>query len=187
MVLLGEKETALPWVSALTVREVLQLGNPILRERSFPVEDFSELSSLKEDLSDTLLHWRKSTGYGRGIAAPQIGVLKRVVFTNVDEPWLLVNPKIIWKSPERMIVWDACLSYLTIFFQVSRAQQIKVTYQDMDRKEREVEAEGALSELLQHEIDHLDGILAIDRVLDLRTICTKGEFEKRYAEKRKEY
>lgn len=59
---------------------------------------------MKEDLSDTLLHWRKSTGYGRGIAAPQIGVLKRVVFTNVDEPWLLVNPQIIWKSPERMIV-----------------------------------------------------------------------------------
>jgi len=56
----------------------------------------------------------------------------------------------------------------------------------MDRKEREVEAEGALSELLQHEIDHLDGILAIDRVLDLRTICTKGECEKRYAKKNKE-
>lgn len=62
---------------------MLQLCNPILREKSAAVRDFSELFSLKEDLNDTLMHWRRMTGYGRGIAAPQIGVLKRVVFINV--------------------------------------------------------------------------------------------------------
>jgi len=167
----------------LTVREVLQLGNSVLRERSARVEDFSELHRLQEDLSDTLSHWRRTTGYGRGIAAPQIGVLKRVVFINIDRPWLLVNPSITWMSQERMTVWDACLSYLCIFFQVSRAEKIKVSYQDENGQEKEVVVEGALSELLQHEIDHLDGILAIDRVSDVRTICTREEYEKRYAPK----
>lgn len=167
----------------MTVREVLQLGNPVLREKSTHVEDFSELHRLQEDLSDTLSHWRRTTGYGRGIAAPQIGVLKRVVFISIDKPWLLVNPLITWMSEERMTVWDACLSYLCIFFQVSRAEKIKVSYQDESGRKKEIVAEGALSELLQHEIDHLDGILAIDRVSDVRTICTREEYEKRYAPK----
>jgi len=161
----------------------LQLGNPVLRDKSARVEDFSGLDILREDLSDTLSYWRKTTGYGRGIAAPQIGVLQRVVFINIDKPWLLVNPSITWMSKERMIVWDACLSYLCIFFQVPRAEKIRVSYQDEDRREKEFLAEGALSELLQHEIDHLDGILAIDRVLDVRTICTREEYEKRYSKK----
>jgi peptide deformylase len=164
----------------LTVREVLQLGNPILREKSTTVEDFSQLDSLMKDLGDTLAHWRRTTGYGRGIAAPQIGVLKRVVFINIDEPWLLVNPEITWMSPEKMVVWDACLSYLTIFFQVSKAKKIRVRYQNLDREPREIEAEDSLSELLQHEIDHLDGILAIDRVIDSRKIITREEYEKRF-------
>ena len=163
----------------MTVRDVLHLGNPLLREKSLPVEDFSELGGLKEDLADTLSHWRRTTGYGRGIAAPQIGVLKRVVFINIDRPWLLVNPEIVSMSSEKMVVWDACLSYLSIFFQVARSREIQVKYHDTDRKEREVSVNGALSELLQHEIDHLDGILAIDRVVSLRTICTREEYEKR--------
>jgi peptide deformylase len=167
----------------LTVRDVLQLGNPILREKSASVRDFSELHALKEDLNDTLMHWRRTTGYGRGIAAPQIGVLKRVVLINVEGPWLLVNPSVTWTSQEKMTVWDACLSYLCIFFQVSRAKKIRVTYQDESGSEKEVLAEGDLSELLQHEIDHLNGVLAIDRVVDVRTICTREEYEKRYAQR----
>lgn len=83
-------------------------------------------------------------------------------------------------SQERMVVWDACLSYLCIFFQVSRAERIRVSYQDQSGVEKELLAEGTLSELLQHEIDHLEGILAIDRVLDVRTICTKEEYERRH-------
>lgn len=146
----------------MTVREVLRLGNPILREKSARVEDFSEVGNLQKDLSDTLSCWRKTRGYGRGIAALQIGVLQRVVFINIDRPWLLANPSITWTSQERLVVWDACLSYLCIFFQVSRAEKIRVSYQDENQRDKEVLVEGALSELLQHEIDHLDGVLAID-------------------------
>jgi len=166
----------------VAVVEVLQLGNPTLREKSTPVEDpaSEEIGKLRDDLADTLRFWRETTGYGRGIAAPQIGVLKRVVFINIDKPWLLVNPEIVEMSDEKMIIYDACLSYLCIFFQVSRSRRIKVSYQEQDGTKKVIEAEGALSELLQHEIDHLDGVLAIDRVVDIKSICTRQEYERRY-------
>jgi len=164
------------------VVDVLQLGNPVLREKSTPVEDpvSEEIGKLRDDLADTLRFWRETTGYGRGIAAPQIGVLKRVVFINIEKPWLLVNPEIVEMSDEKMIIYDSCLSYLCIFFQVSRSRRIKVSYQEQDGTKKVIEAEGDLSELLQHEIDHLDGILAIDRVVDIKSICTRREYERRY-------
>ena len=137
-----------------------------------------------EDLADTLAYWRANTGYGRGIAAPQIGAGVRVIFLQLPgaEPWPLVNPEIIWRSEEKIVVWDACLSFLSIFMQVERHKEILVRYQDLRGEWQEVRAgeERDLSELLQHEIDHLDGILAVDRVTDIRTMCTREEFEKRY-------
>jgi peptide deformylase len=171
---------------AMAVRTLLQLGNPTLRETCKEVKDASatEIRALVEDLADTLAFWRKSTGYGRGIAAPQIGVTKRVVFLRLpgEDPWPLVNPKIVERSAERIVVWDACLSFLSIFMQVERNRDITVRYQDLQGQTHEIQAGELrnLSELLQHETDHLDGILCIDRVTDLRTVCTKEEFEKRY-------
>jgi len=170
----------------MAVRTVRQLGDPVLREKCNPVQDASapEIRALVEDLQDTLAHWRKNTGYGRGIAAPQIGVLQRIIFLRLpgEDPWPLVNPKITERSAERIVVWDACLSFLSIFMQVERNREITVQYLDLQGKTREIQAGELrdLSELLQHEIDHLDGILCIDRVTDLKTICTKEEFEKRY-------
>jgi len=170
----------------MAVQKVRQLGDPVLREMCKEVQDASApgIRALVEDLEDTLAFWRKTTGYGRGIAAPQIGVLQRVIFLRLpgEDPWPLVNPQIIERSAERIFVWDACLSFLSIFMQVERNREITVQYQDLQGKRHEVRA-GELrdvSELLQHEIDHLDGILCIDRVTDLKTVCTKEEFEKRY-------
>jgi peptide deformylase len=170
----------------MAVRTVRQLGDPVLREACKEVEDASapEIRALIEDLSDTLAFWRKTTGYGRGIAAPQIGVARRVIFLRLpgEDPWPMINPKITERSSERIVVWDACLSFLSIFMQVERNRDITVRYQDLQGRTHEVQAGELrnLSELLQHEIDHLDGILCIDRVTDLRTVCTKEEFEKRY-------
>jgi len=170
----------------MAVRTVLQLGDPGLREKCRAVEDPTapEIRSLIEDLSDTLAYWRQSTGYGRGIAAPQIGVNLRVIFLRLpgEGPWPIVNPVITERSQERMIVWDACLSFLSIFMQVERHREIRVRYQDLQGQSKEIRAgeERNLSELLQHEIDHLDGILAVDRITDMRTLCTREEFEKRY-------
>lgn len=170
----------------MSIRTVLQLGDPVLRQASALVEDPSarEICDLVRDLADTLAYWRAETGYGRGIAAPQLGVLKRVTFLKLPdaEPWPLINPVIIRRSKEKIVVWDACLSFLSIFMQVERHQEITVRYQNLLGETLEFEAgdERNLSELLQHEIDHLDGILAIDRVTDTKTICTREEFEKRY-------
>jgi peptide deformylase len=145
-----------------------------------PVGDPPAVRLVFEDLKDTLAHWRATTTYGRGIAAPQIGVMQRIVFLNVDRPWSLINPEIVARSPETMIVWDACLSFLSIFFQVTRNCWIDIRYQDLTGAWHECRAEGDLSELLQHEIDHLDGILALDRMTDIRTMCVREEFEKRH-------
>lgn len=166
----------------MAIREILQLGDPRLRETSLPVLEpgAPEVAALVVDLQDTLAGCRAKTGYGRAIAAPQIGVLKRVIFLNVDGPWALINPVVVDQSPETMTVWDACLSYLSIFFQVNRHRQIDVHYQDASGEWREARAEGDLAELLQHEIDHLDGVLAIDRISDIKTMCTREEFERRY-------
>lgn len=170
----------------MPLHPILQLGDPLLRQKAMPVEDPTarEVHELVRDLADTLAHWRSATGYGRGIAAPQLGVLQRVIFLKLPgvEPWPLINPEIIACSEEKIVVWDACLSFLSIFMQVERRRQITVRYQNLEGESFELEAgdDRNLSELLQHEIDHLDGVLAIDRVIDLKTICTREEFEKRY-------
>jgi peptide deformylase len=168
------------------VRTILQLGDPRLREVTVPVEDPSapEVATLVKDLADTLAHWRATTGYGRGIAAPQLGVPRRVIFLELpgEGPWPLINPEILERSEEKIVVWDACLSFLSISMQVERNREITVRYQDMKGENREFRAgdDRSLSELLQHEIDHLDGILAVDRITDIKTLCTREEFEKRY-------
>ena len=166
------------------IRDILRLGNPLLRQPCAPVADPASAASTIADLADTLRHSRQTTGYGRAIAAPQIGLLQRVIFLNVegDRPWPLVNPVITVQSAETIVVWDACLSFLSIFMRVRRHRFVTVRYQDASGDWHEVEAgpERDLAELLQHEIDHLDGLLCIDRVEDLKTVCSKEEFELRY-------
>src|SRR5216684_3183164 len=170
----------------MAIRTVLQLGDPGLREVAKRVGDpaAAEISALVDDLSDTLAYWRKETGYGRGIEAQQIGVSALVIFLRLpgETAWPLVNPEITWRSEEKIVVWDACLSFLSIFMQVERNREITVRYQDLRAEWHEVRAteERNLSELLQHEIDHLDGILAVDRITDMKTMCTREEFERRY-------
>jgi peptide deformylase len=98
------------------------------------------------------------------------------------EAWPLVNPEIIERSQEQIVVRDACRSFLSIFMQVERHRAITVRDQDPCAEWHEVQAsdEQNPSELLQHEIDHLDGILAVDRITDVKTLCIREEFEKRY-------
>src|ERR1051326_4574439 len=172
---------------SMAVRKILQLGDPSRRQPAEPHQfapGSPDLARLLDDLRDTLAHRRAETGYGRGIAAPQLGISTRVIFLQLPgaEPWPLINPQIVARSDEKIIVWDACLSFLAIFMQVERHKEVAVRYQDIHAAWHEVQAGEArdLSELLQHEIDHLDGILCIDRVTDVRTICTKEEFELRH-------
>ena len=170
----------------MAVRDVRQLGDPVLRTAAVPVEhpDVEAVAALLADLRDTLAHWKATTGYGRGIAAPQIGVLQRVIFLNIggDNPWPMINPEIVEASDETIVVWDACLSFLSVFMQVQRYEWITVRYQDLAGHWHDTRAgrEDDLAELLQHEIDHLDGILALDRMVDVKTLCSREEFERQH-------
>ncbi|GAB3222914.1 peptide deformylase [Hymenobacter seoulensis] len=170
----------------MPIREILQLGHPTLRAVAQPVPDPTApaIAALVADLTDTVGHWRETTGYGRAIAAPQIGELHRVVLLRLPgKPvWPFINPSIVAHSPAKMVVWDACLSFLSIFMQVERYEWITVRYQDLlgQWHETHAGAEDDLAELLQHEIDHLDGILSIDRMVDVKSLCSREEFERQH-------
>jgi peptide deformylase len=165
-------------------REILQLGNPALLEKCAPIADLTsaETQSIIRDLSDTLSGFRQATGFGRGIAAPQIGVLKRVIFVRMQPAGFtsaMVNPEIVWTSDARFELWDDCFSFPDLMVRVSRARQIRVEYKDERGADQIIEAEGDLSELLQHEIDHLDGILAVERAISPRAFSTRAELQRR--------
>lgn len=166
-------------------REILQLGDPVLWTKSQPVEDFSssDAVSLIRDLSDTLAAFREATGYGRGIAAPQIGALRRMIFIRMQPEGFcgpLINPEIVWTGNDRMELWDDCFSFPDLMVRVSRSARICVRYTDERGLLQSIEAEGDLSELLQHEIDHLDGILAVQRAISPQAFCTRAEWERRF-------
>jgi peptide deformylase len=164
----------------MAVKEILLLGNPVLRQKSDRVDDFKNMDVHKtvNDLQDTLKNFREINNFGRGIAAPQIGVSSRIIFIDAAKPMALINPEIIESSTEMMILWDDCFSFPDIMVKVKRNKEIKVRYRDINQEEQMISANGSLSELLQHEIDHLDGILAIDRAIDSKHIILKTEYQK---------
>lgn len=163
------------------IQEILQIGNSVLREVSEDVTVFdSELNDLVTDLRDTIIDFQKCKGMGRGIAAPQIGILKKVIFLKLPQrEFALINPEIISKSDETIMVWDSCFSFdLAFFVKTQRNKSIKVRYMDVNGEIHEEDFINDLSELLQHEIDHLYGILATDRQLNKESIIMRSEWEK---------
>jgi peptide deformylase len=163
----------------VSVRNILQLGNPVLRVKCMPVKSFGgeELPSLVKDLQDTLRHFQQNNGFGRGIAAPQVGTTRRVIFIHIERPMALINPVITERSRRFMALWDDCFSFPNLLVKVKRHMWVEVRYRDINGKKCHMRAEHALSELLQHEIDHINGILAIDRALDSKHIILRTEFE----------
>jgi peptide deformylase len=165
-------------------KEILQLGNPLLWQKSVNVDNAgaTETRGIVRDLSDTLAAFHESTGYGRGISAPQIGTLRRVIFIRMQPLGYcgpLINPSIVWESGDRFELWDDCFSFPDLLVRVSRAAEIRVEYQDDWGALQTLDAEGDLSELLQHEIDHLDGILAVQRAVSPHGFATRAEWERR--------
>lgn len=167
----------------MAIRTTLQMGDPCLRESCAPITDFagSRWDRLVADLADTLRDWQERSTYGRGIAAPQVGEQVQLVYLDGFSPAVLVNPSIVAASAETWQPWDACLSFSLAFFcRVTRHQWVDVEYCDLSGHRYRLHAEGELAELLQHEIDHLNGILAVDRMTSSQTMCMRSEFETRY-------
>ena len=146
------------------------LPDPVLRRKAAPVEAVDdEVRELLEDMLETMYD-----APGVGLAAPQVGVSKRVVVMDCGEdeeeprPIRMVNPEITWRSEEMVTREEGCLSIPDHHGDVSRPGEVTVRYLDENGKEREMTADGLLATCVQHEIDHLDGVLFIDHLSRLK-------------------
>ena len=153
------------------LEEILKLGNPKLYEISEPVKanEMGILKPVVNKLHDLLMEFRKRYGAGRAIAAPQIGIMKRLIYMNIEEPVIIINPELSDLSEEMMEIWDDCLCFPDLLVRVKRHKRCKVRFFGMDRKKQTWYLEGDLSELIQHEYDHLEGILATQRAIDMKS------------------
>lgn len=160
------------------IRDILRLGDERLYQPSQPVKK-SELPALDEtvqDLHDTLMEYRRAYGAGRAIAAPQIAVPKRIIYmSNGERSFTLINPNMQFLDDKMMEVMDDCMSFPGLKVKVMRHRWCVVTYRDRDWQEHRLLAEDDMAELLQHEYDHLDGILATMRAADDKSLFLPKE------------
>ncbi|MGH7538184.1 MAG: peptide deformylase [Gemmatimonadales bacterium] len=166
----------------MAVRRIRQLGDPILRVRCQRLEQPSSAAVrlVADDLRDTLKTAKKKFGMGRALAAPQIGAPVRVIVVDIDgakQRMTLVNPEIVDVGFEDFDVWDDCFSFPGLLVRVNRAYRATITYTDLKGKPHTLESHGPMAELLQHEIDHLDGVLALDRAVGLDPFAFRREWE----------
>jgi len=167
----------------MPVHQIYTLSEPVLRHKAKKVKTFNqELKQLTDDMVETM-----QVSDGVGLAAPQIGVSERIVVIQIPEEYedeeagklfVLINPEITEASDEILLADEACLSIPGIMGEVPRASKIKVRAQNVKGKAIRVKAEGYLARVFQHEIDHLDGVLFIDRVENaetLRRVTPEGE------------
>ena len=156
-------------------RDILLLGDPRLYAVSEPVKEaeLAEVLAAANDLRDTLYDFRTRYQAGRAIAAPQIGIFKRLIYLEVDQPVILINPELTFPDDVQMTLWDDCMSFPQLLVQVQRYKRCQVRYRDAHWRLCQQAWEGDLAELIQHEYDHLDGILATMRARDSRSFALK--------------
>lgn len=149
-------------------QQILLLGDPVLYRLSAPCkkEELPGLITIKQDLCDTLLAYRARYGAGRAIAAPQIGVQKRIIYRHLDTPILFINPRLEFPDGEMVEIRDDCMSFPGLRVRVMRHKRCVIRYKDERWHDQTLQVEGDMAELLQHEYDHLDGILATMRAID---------------------
>ena len=155
---------------------VLLVGDPRLRRVATPVSPTEPgLAADVARLHATLAEFRAEHGFGRAVAATQIGVARRLIALNLgDGPFTMFNPEIVWRSGETFTLWDDCMSFPFLLVRVARDVSISVAFDDAaGRRKRWDRLDRATSELLQHEIDHLDGVLALDRAVDRESIVSR--------------
>lgn len=153
----------------MALREIRELGDEILRKKAKPVKAVTpRIKELIGDMFDTMYD-----AQGIGLAGPQVGVLRRIVVIDLGEnPITLINPVIIEKDGSQ-VGEEGCLSVPGKVGIVERAEHVKVRAQDADLKEFEIEGEGLLARCFQHEIDHLDGIMYVDKAKEMHDITAE--------------
>ena len=157
------------------LNDLLLLGDPILYRVSEPVTEHEAdlVDGWVADLHQVMEEVRKRYGLGRAIAAPQLGILKMIIYVNITEPVVIINPVFTFLSEEMIEVWDDCMCLPELLVKVRRHKKVIMRYLDRDWNEHDWHAEDDVSELLQHEYDHLDGILCTMRAIDNKSFRWK--------------
>jgi peptide deformylase len=150
------------------ISDLLQLGNPMLYEVCRPVllEELPMVTEWVADLDHVMKEIRAKYYFGRAIAAPQLGIMKRLIYMNIDKPVVFINPELSDMSPDLFELWDDCMSFPNLLVKVKRHKHVTVKYLDENWQHQEWRMSDDLSELLQHEYDHLNGILCTMRAID---------------------
>ena len=150
---------------------ILPLGDPRLYEVSLPVvpDEVDSLRSSIGDLHDILFEFRAKYNAGRAIAAPQIGVMKRLIYMHVGTPTVIMNPVLSELSPEMFELWDDCMCFPNLLVRLKRHRSLRLTFRDENWKEHSWVLTESMAELIQHEYDHLDGVLATQRAIDSKS------------------
>ncbi len=138
-----------------------------------------ELDKAKQvvnDLHDTIMAFRKRVGFGRAIAAPQIDEPYRIIHMNYDDQAIaFINPRLEFNNSQQFSLWDDCMSFPGLEVRLNRYKECTIHYKDLEWKDCKMEFSGDLAELIQHEYDHLDGILAVQRAIDSRSFRINKE------------
>jgi peptide deformylase len=162
----------------MPAQRIRHLGDPILRQVSAPATA-AEAAPVFADLCDTLHEFQRTFGFGRGISAVQIGVALRLVYIEIaGRSYKLRNPVFEWLSDDKLEMWDDCFSFPHLMVKLDRARTARLRYEDESGASVIIEADWPFSELLQHELDHLDGILAVDRAKDRNSFATREEWNR---------
>jgi peptide deformylase len=153
----------------MAIREILLLGDEKLYRVSKEVnkEEIEVAIKIVKDLHDTMMNFKNKYNFGRAIAAPQISEFYRIIYMNFDGKSIaLINPILEQIGDENFKVWDDCMSFPGLEVLLYRFKKCRVYYKDLDWNDCVLEFENDISELVQHEYDHLDGILAVQRSID---------------------
>lgn len=152
----------------MAIKDILLLGNPKLYETSSEVkkEELPELMPQIQLMWDSILDIKNTYGFGRAIAAPQIGLQKRIICLNIDKPIAIINPVLSDLSDEMFEIWDDCMSFPNLLVKVKRHKKLRLNFYDLHWQKQTWLIENDMSELIQHEYDHLNGILATQRAID---------------------
>lgn len=156
-------------------REILLLGDPRLYKVSEEItfEELERLRPVFEDMFDCIRGIRRDYGFGRAIAAPQIGVQKRLICMLTDKPYVIINPTLEFVGEDMMELMDDCMSFPNLLVRVRRHKHCILRYLDENWQPQEKRMDDDMAELIQHEYDHLDGILATMRAIDNKSFVMK--------------
>lgn len=151
-----------------SISDLILLGDPRLYLKCEPVleQDLAELKNWVQDLHQVMEDIKRTYNFGRAIAAPQLGIMKQLIYMNIDRPIIIINPELVPHGNEKIVLWDDCMSFPMLLVKLERHKEVEIKYKDENWQDHKWLLKDDLSELMQHEFDHLNGVLCTMRAID---------------------